>query len=233
MTHPSEAGICARGLSVGYRSELQPVLSGFDLDVPVGHVTLLFGASGSGKTTLLSAFAGLLRPQAGTLTAWGHDMAGLRGSELLEYRRSVGIVFQSFHLIPSLSAWENVALPLRLAGWKPGAARLRAFEALDALGMAGHSRRRPGRMSGGQRQRVAIARAVGARPRLVLADEPTAHLDAASAADTVSLLAGLVSPGVAVVVATHDPRFAVTDSRVVHLGPDVGGPAGVSGGSDL
>ena len=218
MTPPAGPGIRARSLAVGYDAAEGPVISGLDVDVAVGELTLLFGASGSGKTTLLSAFAGLLRPIEGELEAWGEDLSTLKGSALLDYRRSVGIVFQSFHLIASLNAWENVALPLRLAGWKPASARARAVEALDSLAMGAHRDHRPGRLSGGQRQRVAIARALASTPRLVLADEPTAHLDAVSAADTVSLLRSLVTSERAVVVATHDPRFAVADGRVVDLG---------------
>ncbi len=213
-------GLVARSLTLGYSKGEPAVVTDLDLVVRPGELTLLFGSSGSGKTTLLSAFAGLLKPRAGTLHAWGQDVGALRGAALTAYRRRVGIVFQSFHLVASLHAWENVALPLQLNGMPARKARRRALDLLDELGVSAIADRRPDRLSGGQRQRIAIARALAPHPRLLLADEPTAHLDAVAANEIITLLHALVREDRAIVVATHDPRFTAGDASVLRLNPE-------------
>ena len=153
-------------------------LDGLSFEAEDGELVVVLGPSGCGKTTLLSCLAGLLTPTSGSIAFRGTDVAGLTGAALGEYRRStVGVVFQAFNLIPSLSARGNVMAPLRLARVPRRDAGVRADELLDRVGLADRAGHRPGQMSGGQQQRVAIARALAHEPPLVVADEPTAHLD--------------------------------------------------------
>ncbi len=186
-----------------------------------GELAVLLGPSGCGKTTLLSWLAGLLSPTSGTIRLAGRDVGALRGAELSSYRQTtVGVVFQAFNLIPSLSARANVVVPLRLAKVPISRARERADELLDRVGLADRSHHRPGQMSGGQQQRVAIARALVHNPPLVVADEPTAHLDHIQVEGILQLLRELASPGRLVVVATHDDRVTQLADRVVELAPN-------------
>jgi putative ABC transport system ATP-binding protein len=190
----------------------------FDMEVPSGELVLLLGASGCGKTTLLSALAGILTPTAGTIHFGSTEVTGLSGHALREYRRrTVGIVFQAFNLIPSLTARENVQAPLLVSGVKGRRSRERADELLDGLGLADRRSHRPGDLSGGQQQRVAIARALVHDPPLLLADEPTAHLDYIQVDGVLRALRELAAPGRIVVVATHDERLLPLADRVVHL----------------
>ncbi|MEY2470361.1 MAG: putative transport system ATP-binding protein, partial [Actinomycetota bacterium] len=174
------AQVAVRNLVIEYRSGANAIrpIDGFDLDVDDGELVLLLGASGCGKTSLLSALASILQPAAGSITVQGTEVVGLRGAPLAAYRqRTVGVVFQTFNLVPSLNAWENVAAPLWTAGTSVAASRERALSLLAEVELTERADHRPGQLSGGQQQRVAIARALVSDPCLVLADEPTAHLD--------------------------------------------------------
>ncbi len=191
-----------------------------DLDIESGQVVLLLGASGCGKTTLLSALAAILSPTSGRITVDGIDVTALRGKGSVEYRRhTVGVVFQAFNLVPSLTALENVAAPLLAAGVRRKSALRRAADLLAQVELSDRAHHRPGDMSGGQQQRVAIARALVADPSLVLADEPTAHLDYVQVEGVLRLLEGLRGPGRVIVIATHDDRLLPLADRVVHLSP--------------
>jgi putative ABC transport system ATP-binding protein len=195
-------------------------LDGLDLSVQSGELVLLLGASGCGKTTLLSALAGILSPTAGTIRVGDVEVTELRGGELRDYRRAtVGIVFQAFNLIPSLTARENVEAPLRAARMPGRTARARSGELLEQLGLDDRASHRPGDLSGGQQQRVAIARALAHDPPLLLADEPTAHLDYVQVDSVLQQLRRLAAPGRVVVVATHDERLLPLADRVVSLSP--------------
>ena len=215
-------------------------LDGFSARVESGELVLLLGASGCGKTTLLSALAAILTPTSGSIRLGDFDVVGLRGSALTRYRReTVGVVFQAFNLVPSLNALENVMLPMRAAGIPARPARLRATELLEQVGLGDRMTHKPGGMSGGQQQRVAIARALVHDPTLVLADEPTAHLDYIQVDGVIRLLRDLARPGRIVVVATHDERMVPLADRVielsVHASPESGPPERVSvaAGQDL
>jgi putative ABC transport system ATP-binding protein len=207
-------------LTVEYSSGgylVRPIDS-LDFEVETGQLVLLLGPSGCGKTTLLSCLAGILSPTSGSIVAGDTDVTGLRGKELSEYRRStVGIVFQAFNLIPSLSALENVAAPLRVSGQR-SVAHERAHELLERVGLAERVRHRPGQLSGGQQQRVAIARALAHDPPVILADEPTAHLDYVQVESVLQLIRELAAPGRVVIVATHDDRLTPLADHIVELG---------------
>jgi putative ABC transport system ATP-binding protein len=183
------------------------------------------GPSGSGKSTLLHCAAGLDRPTSGSVVLDGTDLAGLSERSLARLRRErIGFVFQSFNLLPELSAADNVALPLRLSGQRPR--RAAVTQALDRVGLEGKRQARPGQLSGGQQQRVAIARALIGAPSVVFADEPTGALDSATAAEVLGLLATATrAAGTTVVMVTHDPVAAGHADRVVFLadGRIVGG----------
>ena len=221
--------LSVRGLTVEYRSGAERVrpLDGFDLDAPSGSLVVLMGPSGSGKTTLLSCLAGILTPASGTVRVGGTDVTTLDRRGLIDHRRRrVGIVFQAFNLIGSLTATENVMAPLLAAGVRSRPAGIRARGLLDRVGLAERAGHRPGSLSGGQQQRVAIARALVHDPPLLLADEPTAHLDRVQVAGVLALLRGVVGPGRLAVVATHDERVVAIADRVVDLGdlPVMGDP---------
>jgi putative ABC transport system ATP-binding protein len=209
-----------RNLTVDYRTGNETVrpIDSLDLDIHDGELVLLLGPSGCGKTTLLSALAGLLTPSAGTIRLGDTDVTALRGRALTRYRqRGVGVVFQSFNLVPSLTARENVAAPLVAAGSRRGVALERADGLLEALDLGERLHHRPAKLSGGQQQRVAIARALAADPGLVLADEPTAHLDRVQVDGVLSLLRTLAAPGRIVIATTHDDRMLSIADRVIHL----------------
>ena len=218
-----------RDLTIEYSSGgyvVRPI-DGLDLDMHDGEVVLLVGASGCGKTTLLSALAGILTPTTGTITVDGVEITGRRGRELAAYRQHrVGVVFQSFNLVPSLTSLENVASPLLLAGVGRRTAMARARGLLEQVDLADRAGHRPGQLSGGQKQRVAIARALAADPPLLLADEPTAHLDQVQVDAVLRLMHQLRGPGRVVVIATHDDRLLPLADRVVHLSPRVEAAAG-------
>ena len=225
----SHADLQLEDVTIEYTSggyAVRPI-DGLTLDVPSGELVLLLGASGCGKTTLLSALGAILTPTRGRITMGGIDVVGLRGGALTDYRRhQVGIVFQSFNLVPSLTAAENVAMPLRAGGVRHREAAARAAELLEQVDLTDRAGHRPGDLSGGQAQRVAIARALAFDPPLILADEPTAHLDYIQVDGVIRLLRDLARPGRLVVVATHDERLLPLADRVVELTPRAGGRAG-------
>jgi putative ABC transport system ATP-binding protein len=197
-------------------------IDGLNLDVAAGSLLILLGPSGCGKTTLLSCLGGILRPKSGSIKFGQTDVTALDGRALGRYRAdTVGIVFQAFNLVPSLSALENVMVPLRAAGRPRDSARQRAEELLTQVGLADRLKHRPGDLSGGQQQRVAVARAVALDPPLVLADEPTAHLDFIQVEEVLRLIRSLAQGERVVVVATHDSRMLPMADRVVELLPRV------------
>lgn len=207
---------------VEYRSGdyvVRPI-DGLGFDVDSGQLALLLGASGCGKTTLLSILASILRPVSGSVRLGETEVTELDGEALTDYRRhKVGIVFQAFNLIGSLTASENVQLPLRATGQGGKAARARAEELLEQVGLSDRSHHRPADLSGGQQQRVAIARALALDPPLVLADEPTAHLDYVQVEGVLRVLRGLADEGRVVVVSTHDERMVALADRIVEMQP--------------
>lgn len=210
-------------LTVEYSSGESTVrpIEGLNLDVAAGSLVILMGPSGCGKTTLLSCLGGILRPSGGTIKFGDVDVTSLDSRELSAYRReAVGIVFQAFNLVPSLTALENVMVPMRAAGMSRRAALGRAERLLARVGLQDRMSHRPGDLSGGQQQRVAVARAIALDPPLVLADEPTAHLDFIQVEEVLRLIRELASGDRMVVVATHDSRILPLADRVVDLVPD-------------
>jgi putative ABC transport system ATP-binding protein len=192
-------------------------LRGVDIHVPRGEFVAVMGPSGSGKSTLMHLLAGLDTPSAGTVRIDGEDLAGLSDDRLAKLRRTrVGFIFQSFNLVPTLTAEENVLLPLQLAGERADTAWLELV--LDRVGLDGRRGHRPAELSGGQQQRVAVARALVTGPAVLFADEPTGNLDTRSGADVLGLLRDAVdSGGQTIVMVTHDPRAAAIADRVVFL----------------
>ncbi len=191
-----------------------------NLEVSAGSLAILLGPSGCGKTTLLSCLGGILSPTSGRITFGDVDITALDARALsLHRRRTVGIVFQAFNLVPSLNAIENVMVPMRAARMSRGAARRRAEELLTRVGLQDRMTHRPGDLSGGQQQRVAVARAVALDPPLILADEPTAHLDFIQVEEVLRLIRELATGDRVVVVATHDTRMLPLADRVVELVP--------------
>jgi putative ABC transport system ATP-binding protein len=222
--HASPPLLDVSRLTVEYTlgSRVSRVLDGVSFAARDGQLALALGPSGCGKTTLLSVLAGLLHPTRGRVRFANIDVGSLAGRDLLDYRRrTVGVVFQSFNLVSSLSAVENVMAPLVLTGVRWREARAVAMQRLDELAMGPHARKRPGQLSGGQQQRVAFARAMVHDPPLLVADEPTAHLDPEQAESMLGIIDGLRAPGRLVVVATHDTRFDSLADMVVQMGTDV------------
>jgi putative ABC transport system ATP-binding protein len=201
-------------------------LTDVSFQVERGSMTALVGRSGSGKTTLLNVVGGLDRPDTGSVVVDGTEVTALDDDGLSRLRRDkVAYVFQTFGLIPVLSAAENVGVPLRLARTDPREREKRVARLLDLVGLADHARQRPDQLSGGQQQRVAIARALAASPRLLIADEPTGQLDAETGLSVMALLRGVVeSEGVTVLVSTHDPvMMALADTVLTISDGRVGG----------
>ncbi|MEA2142000.1 MAG: putative transport system ATP-binding protein [Solirubrobacteraceae bacterium] len=202
-------------------------LDGFSMDAGPGDLVLLLGASGCGKTTMLSVLAAILKPTSGSVLVDDTEVTHLDGRGLTDYRRDqVGIVFQSFNLLPSLTALENVAIPLRASGMSKRDARTRAAELLDRLNLSDRSHHRPGDLSGGQQQRVAIARAIALDPPVLLADEPTAHLDYIQVEGVLKLLRELADEGRTVIVSTHDERLIPLADKVIGMSPAAAGESG-------
>jgi putative ABC transport system ATP-binding protein len=194
-------------------------LRGVNLTIEDGEFTALVGPSGSGKTTLLQLLGCLDRPTAGRVVINGRDVSQLNRNERADMRRgTIGFIFQFFALIPTLTAYENVEMPLLLNGHSPADRAARVHELLESVGLADRGDSRPDQLSGGQQQRVAIARALASRPRLILADEPTANLDTANGETVMQTMARLnQETGVTFVFATHDPRVIKFARRVVTL----------------
>ncbi len=216
--------LSVKELTVEYNSAgyvVRPLVNK-SLEATDGELVVLLGPSGCGKTTLLSCLAGLLSPTSGTIRLDGTNLGKLEGQALAEYRRDkVGVVFQAFNLLPSLSAQGNVMVPMTIAGKRRREASKKAHELLEMVGLGDRMHHRPGAMSGGQQQRVAIARALVHDPPLVLADEPTAHLDHVQVEGVLKLIRELAAPGRIVVVATHDERITHLADKVVELVPTV------------
>jgi putative ABC transport system ATP-binding protein len=193
------------------------ILRGVDLDIATGEAVGLIGPSGSGKTSLLMVLAGLERATSGSVSLDGQEITRLGEDALAKLRREkVGIVFQAFHLIPSMTALENVAIPLELAGVRNASARARA--ALEAVGLGHRLTHLPGQLSGGEQQRTALARAFAPEPALLLADEPTGNLDHATGEAVIDLLFALRQrTGTTLLLITHDRSLAARCDREVHL----------------
>ena len=194
-------------------------LRGVNMTVGEGRLVALRGRSGSGKTTLLNIVGGLDTPDFGTVRIDGEEVTSMSEQQRVHLRReTVTYIFQSFSLLPGLSAAENVGVPLRIAGMAPKAREERVATMLTLVGLADHARHRPGELSGGQQQRVAIARALAPRPRLLLADEPTGQLDAETGKQIMRLVRSVVrSEGVTALLATHDPTLMDIADSVLHL----------------
>jgi putative ABC transport system ATP-binding protein len=216
------SGLRTQNLVVEYPSggnAIRPI-DGLDLELEPGLLNILLGPSGCGKTTLLSCLGGLLTPTSGRITVGDVDVTALNRRAMTQYRRhNVGIVFQAFNLVPSLTALENVVVPLRAAGHSRRAARQRAEQLLTRVGLQDRMFHRPGDLSGGQQQRVAIARAIALDPPLILADEPTAHLDYLQVEEMLKLIRDLATDERMVVVATHDSRLLPLADRVIEMVP--------------
>ena len=208
-----------RDLRLTVRADAGPVniLAGVDLDVGAGESVGIVGPSGSGKTSLLMVLAGLERATGGQVRVAGQDLSALDEDALARFRRdNVGIVFQAFHLIPTMTALENVSVPLELAGVRDAAAR--ASESLKAVGLGHRLTHLPGQLSGGEQQRVALARAFAPRPRLLLADEPTGNLDHATGVTVMDLLFGMQArSGTTLLLITHDPALAARCDRRIRI----------------
>jgi ABC-type lipoprotein export system ATPase subunit len=217
MGEPGAAAIEARGVYHIYQERDLPTvaLRGADLTLAAGSWTSLMGPSGSGKSTLLHVLAGLLRPTAGSVVLDGDDLTRLEAPERARLRRRrIGVVLQRDNLHPLLDPAGNVALPLRLDRRPDGQVRERVAELLDEVGLADRRRRRGGQLSGGEAQRVAIAIALAARPRVILADEPTGELDEANTGAVLDLLDAVrIREGTAVLTVTHNPRVAERAER--------------------
>ncbi len=215
-------GLQVTELVVEYQRGTQAVrpIDALSFEAAPGSITLLLGPSGCGKTSVLSCLGAMLSPTSGSIRLEGEELVGVTGSALTEFRRRhVGIVFQAFNLLPSLSAEENVRVVMTAAGVKRKVATERATELLSSLGLRERMHHRPDDLSGGQQQRVAIARAVALDPKLILADEPTAHLDHGSVASVLDLHQRLADEGRIVVVSTHDDRMLPVATNVIELAP--------------
>ncbi len=216
-----------RQVAKTYRSgTLQvPALRGISLEIPAHRFSMVVGASGSGKTTLLNLIGCIDSPGSGVVEVCGEEVAALSDDALSDFRaRNIGFVFQTFSLVPVLSAYENVEYPLLLVGMPPAERRRRTLAMLEAVGLTAQARQRPNELSGGQRQRVAIARALVKEPQVVLADEPTANLDSATGASIIELMRRVqMQSRTTFIFATHDPQlmshadetFVIRDGELV------------------
>ena len=214
---PAILSLTDAALSLDGNAGRVDILHGITLDVAQGETLGLVGPSGSGKSSLLMLMGGLEKATRGKVTALGQDLTRLNEDQLARFRRdNMGVVFQSFHLIPTMTALENVATPLELAGHKD--AFDRAAAELEAVGLANRADHYPAQLSGGEQQRVALARAVAPRPRLLLADEPTGNLDEANGRAIIDLLFSLRDRhGATLIMVTHAPELAERCDRVVRL----------------
>ena len=216
--------ISASSLSRAYETAGATVLAvnNVDLEVGAGELLAVTGRSGSGKTTLLNLLSGLDRPTAGTVFFQGRDVARLPERELVDLRRrKIGFVFQSFGLMPLLSAQENVELPLHIMGVSWRQRRRRAEEALDSVGLGPRAKHRPYELSGGEQQRVSIARALVTSPEVVFADEPTGELDTTTARSIIGILRRISEEGTTIIAATHDLALAEASDRRLEMADGV------------
>jgi len=211
MTPDTTPAVRLRGAAKTYRTgDVEvPALRGIDLDIPYHRFSVVVGASGSGKSTLLNLIGCIDAPTRGTVEVCGEAMGRLGDDALSDFRaRNIGFIFQTFSLVPVLSAYENVEYPLLLVGMPEAERRRRTMDVIEAVGLAEHSHRRPNELSGGQRQRVAIARALVKAPQIVLADEPTANLDSTTGAQIIELMRRVQAESrTTFVFATHDPQL--------------------------
>jgi putative ABC transport system ATP-binding protein len=214
---PPAISLAGVNLSLGRDAARVHILKDIDLHIGMGEAVGLIGHSGSGKSTLLTVTAGLERPDTGTVVVAGQDLGKLSEDDLARFRgKNVGIVFQSFHLIPTMTALENVAVPLELAGATD--AFERAERELAAVGLAARVDHYPAELSGGEQQRVALARAMAPHPAILVADEPTGNLDESTGREVVDLLfAGHTKRGMTLLLVTHDASLAKRCDRVVRL----------------
>jgi putative ABC transport system ATP-binding protein len=217
----AKCAVFCRGLTkdFGAGDTRVQALRGVDLDIPTGEMTLLVGPSGCGKTTLISIIAGLLEPTCGDLAVLDTDLTKLTPAQKVAFRgQNIGFVFQQYNLLPALTAVENVAVPLLIAGWQRRAAVDRAATVIATVGRTERAQALPAQLSGGQQQRVAIARSLIHEPRLLVCDEPTAALDAQLGHNIMELIYRIaVAPGRAVVVVTHDSRIFEFGDRMVRM----------------
>ena len=216
---PPLVAVCDVARTFGRGPTAVHALRGVSFDVPVGQLVAVRGRSGSGKTTLLNIVGGLDAPTRGTVRVAGRDVTAMTERERLLLRRStVAFIFQSFGLIPTLSAAENVGIPLRITGTEPRAREERVRMLLSVVGLDEHARQRPNELSGGEQQRVAIARALAGRPELLIADEPTGQLDSETGRQVMRLLQAVVrSEGITALVATHDAAIVDLADEVLTL----------------
>ena len=216
-----DVAVRVRGVTkdFGAGDSVTRALRGVDLDVPYGEILMLVGPSGCGKTTLVSIIAGTLEPTAGDVAVLGLDLVAMTNGRKVRFRRdNVGFVFQAYNLLPALTAAENAAVPLLIAGWKRAQAVEAAAEVLDTLGLGDRLTNLPSELSGGQQQRVAIARALVHQPRLLVCDEPTSALDAENGRITMELIQRIaVQPDRAVIVVTHDARIYSFADRIASM----------------
>ncbi|MFM7206275.1 MAG: ABC transporter ATP-binding protein [Planctomycetaceae bacterium] len=221
MQAGTDLAVHVRGVTKDFGSGMAVTraLRGIDLDVPAGELLMLVGPSGCGKTTLVSIIAGTLDPTAGEVVVLGEDLAAMSNGRKVRFRReNVGFVFQAYNLLPALTAVENAAVPLIIAGWKRRRAVEAAADVLDRLGLGNRLDRLPSELSGGQQQRVAIARSLVHEPRLLICDEPTSALDAENGRITMELIREVaVQPGRAVIVVTHDARVYSYADRIASM----------------
>jgi len=217
----TDLAVHCRGVTkdFGAGDSLTRALRGVDLDVPYGELLMLVGPSGCGKTTLVSIVAGTLEPTAGVVNVLGKDLAAMSNGRKVRFRRdNVGFVFQAYNLLPALTAAENAAVPLLIAGWRRQAAVEAASAVLESLGLGDRLTNLPSELSGGQQQRVAIARALVHEPRLLVCDEPTSALDAENGRITMELIQRIaVQPDRAVIVVTHDSRVYSFADRIASM----------------
>jgi putative ABC transport system ATP-binding protein len=218
---PPTAAIALRGVTkeFGTGDTKTVAVKNTTLDLPYGELVLLVGPSGCGKTTLISLVAGLLDPTAGEIEVLGQNLTRMGGGRKVRFRgANIGFVFQQYNLLPALTAAENASVPLLIAGWDRAKAVKKAGEMLTAVGLGSRLKSYPNQLSGGQQQRVAIARALVHEPRLLVCDEPTAALDAASGRTVMELIKKVaVQPDRAVVVVTHDSRVYDFGDRIVSM----------------
>ncbi len=215
----TSTGVAVDRLSLTLSSDAGPVaiLKDISLTLPAGRTVSITGPSGSGKTSLLMILGGLEKPTSGRVSVAGHDIGGMDEDALAAFRRDhIGIVFQNFHLIPTMTALENVAIPLEFAGATDAFARAEA--ALGAVGLGHRLTHYPGQLSGGEQQRVAVARAFVAQPKIILADEPTGNLDAATGEKVMATLFDLTRRhGTTLILVTHDTELAAKCDQAVHI----------------
>ena len=212
--------VSARGLSRDYAfgEERVHALRGVTFDIAEGEYVAIVGPSGCGKSTLLNLIGAIDKPTSGSVHVRGQAADTMRDKAATEFRlRNVGFVFQRFYLLPTLTARENIELPMAEAGMKPAQRSARARELLAYVGLAHRERHRPSQLSGGEQQRVAVARALSNNPALLLADEPTGELDAKTGAEIISLFGKLNADGTTIVVVTHDEELATSAGRKIHM----------------